>query len=251
MDEIRTADFPLALSARVDEYWANFFSCSPAELRPASTTVIRSANSPGLTALRTGAHWLIGLHPDTDQAAAAAAIPLLEKGDPADRPTHDLLHDLMRQQGFESFYGPSELLYMTADMLIPYDTVITRPLTPADTDIIDGFRVGMGGVLDWKVGDADWPYVIGHFDGETLISAAAVYDWGHDIAETYVDTLPSHRGRGLANALTYEITRWIVQERGWIAQAGGEIVNTPSGRISRRLGYRLYGTLFMNNLARA
>ncbi|MCS7071621.1 MAG: GNAT family N-acetyltransferase [Anaerolinea sp.] len=134
---------------------------------------------------------------------------------------------------------------------MPATPIEFRPLRPADADTVDQFRVGMGGLLDWRIDDPQhWPYVIGHFAQERLIAAAAVCNWGDVIAETYVDTLPEFRGQGLATALTYEITRWIVEETSWIAQAGGEVVNTPSGRIARRLGYVFYGYLFMNNLAR-
>lgn len=248
---MNTPTLPAWARTQIDAYWADFLGCTPADLRPAQSVITRSDKSPGLTAFRADGEWIIALAPDADSAAADAVLPLLESGDHTDKAVRDHMHLIMEQYEFDYFYGPSELLYLTRDMLLPVPGVPFRQLTTADTGIVDAFRVGMGGTLDWKINEAQWPYTIGHFDGSTLIAAAAVCNWGGGIAETYVDTLPAYRGRGLANALTYEITRWIVEDAGWIAQAGGEVYNTPSGRISRRLGYAFYGHLFMNNLARA
>jgi len=247
-----TPILPADALIRIDTYWSQLLNCSVTDLRPEQPTVYVSPRSPGLTALRLNDHWVIAVNPAYDRQIADEVLARLTGADLSDRGLRDALHHFMREQGFSEFYGPSELLYLTRDMLIPVPTVSFRPLGPEDADIVDQFRVSMGGVLDWRIDDPEgWPYVIGHFDGPRLVAAAAVHNWGNVIAETYVDTLPEYRGRGLANALTYEITRWIVEETSRIAQAGGEVVNTPSGRISRRLGYAFYGYLFMNNLARA
>lgn len=237
--------------ARIDAYWSDLLQCSSADLRPEQSLITVSERSSGLAAIRLNANWVVAVNPAYDRAVAAEVLTRLERAELTDRADRDALHSYMTDQGFPEFYGPSELLYLTREMLIPVSPVSFRRLLPEDADIVDPFRIGMGGVLDWRIDDpVQWPYVIGHFADDQLIAAAAVYNWGNIIAETYVDTLPAFRGRGLANALTYEITRWIVEETPWIAQAGGEVVNTPSARISRRLGYEFYGYLFMNNLAR-
>ncbi|MGQ9908991.1 MAG: GNAT family N-acetyltransferase [Candidatus Flexifilum sp.] len=242
---------PQPLVTRIDSYWSALLGCVPSELRPAHPTIIVSDTSPGLTALRLNENWVVAAHPDYGRTLAENVLSQLQAIDIASRTDHDALHQSLRELGFPEFYGPSELLYLTRDMLVPVQSVTFRTLQPADAAVVDEFRAGMGGVLDWHIDDPErWPYVIGHFAEDRLIAAAAVCNWGDVVAETYVDTLPEFRGRGLATALTYEITRWIVEETPWIAQAGGEVINTPSGRIARRLGYELYGYLFMNNLAR-
>ncbi|MDK3161581.1 hypothetical protein FBR02_16590 [Anaerolineae bacterium CFX9] len=243
---------PDSVIAAVDQYWAGITDCDPGMLRHKGINIVKTEKSPGITALSvTSGSWVISCLPEVPDAAVESLSPHLLSHDFEDSSRRQAIHAILERCGMIDMYGPSELLYVTRSTFTPFESVAFRKLTPDDLQAIQSFREGMGGIIDWRVGDpAVWPYVIGTFDEDRLVAVGAVRNWDNVIGETYVDTLPSYRGKGLANSLTSETTRWILHESQLIAQAGGEIVNPAAGRISRRLGYQLYGVLLMNNLCR-
>lgn len=240
------------LWSTIDSYWASVLDCDADAFRNNASTIVRTEKSPGLTALSVSpGYWVLSVIPELPDSVVRAIGSTLEQADLADPHVRRNVHQQLADHKMADMYGPSELLYITADAFRPLPPVNYRQLTSSDAAVADRFRVGMGGTVDWKLGmPQEWPYVIGLFEADELIAVGAVHNWDDVIGETYVDTLPAHRGKGLANRLTSETTRWILEESSLIAQAGGEIINPAAGRISRRLGYELYGTLVMNNLCR-
>ena len=242
---------PPTLSNALDRYWSGVLGCDPLQLHAQSHQIIVSGQSPGLTALRCDTHWVFSLHPQISPRIVDDLLPLLETQD--DLAYHsEAIYAITRNYGVAYPYGPSELVYCIRNWLqMPTPLHPFRRLTPIDTPIIEQFRFGMGGYLDWSIDESEiWLCVFGIFDGERLVATGATRQWQETICELYVDTLPAYRGRGYANTLGYAITRWIMHETPYIAQSGGQLTNVPSMKMSKRLGHRFYGILLMNDLGR-
>lgn len=242
---------PSSLLRSVDAYWADLLECSLDTLRAGhAVTGIRSA-SPAVVALRRFEQWVI-----TTSAEVARRVDLEQLRGMLNRVPNDgtqdwVLLDFLAKSGLMDVYGPAKVSYVTPDAFTPLDVPpgLFRRLTTDDMADFEAFAEGMGGHLDYRIGDPRFPYVIGAYMDGTLASVGAVQIWNDLLAETYGDTLPSYRGRGLAGALVSELTRWILDETPYIPQEDGLRANQASMRIGKRLGYIEYGTLLMTNLS--
>ena len=218
---------------------------------------LRRKEVKGLDALPgSETNWILSLAPEIDVEAVAPLVQALGRWRPSVAATVGLhpesghgqagaLRNLLAAVGLTEVYGPAQVLYCEPASFRPGDEAGVRPLTAEDGPAVARFRMGMGR-LAWHLDDPErWIAAFGLFNGDELISAAAIQIWGDCIGEVYVDTLPQYRGRGYATMLTRTATQWLLAETSLIPQYDAELTNPASLRVAQTVGYVPYGWLFM------
>ena len=227
--------------ARIDAYWTGFLGCPAGGLRAPGVSVVFSELSPGLIAFSAGSGWVIALTPGMPTDVATALTGVL--GLPV--PAAEALTDLLARADMREVYGPAQLLYCTPATFQDGERGPARRLAAADAERVERFRQGMG-KLSWSLDDVSrWPAAFGLFEGDELVSAAAVQAWAGTIGEVFVDTLPGHRNRGHAKTMTRAATHWILEETTLIPQYDAEDANPASLHVGRAVGYHPYGWLIV------
>lgn len=230
----------IAMFTRVDQYWGEFFGCGSESVRctPAPYLLTRAAQ-PGLFALTCGGSWVVAA---SDVEKEGLPAQLADCFRPAQLPAQDQLQSLRQAFPGASLFGPAIIFLHHAATAPPIDPAI-RPLTDADQSHIAAFTAATDS-LSWTLEQANrWLRVFGYFYEEELVATCGVYLWGDLLAEIYIDTLPSFRGRGYGKAVTTAALHWIATATPYYAESVVDPSNEPSLRLMHRLGFVPYAYL--------
>jgi GNAT superfamily N-acetyltransferase len=123
---------------------------------------------------------------------------------------------------------------------------VVPPNAAATTDVplieVEGGNVGLlrGGFEEWVDTAAECTPFVAAVEAGRAVSICCCARKGADAAEAGVETLPTHRGRGLASAVA---AAWAlaVRRRGLLPLYSTSWENLASQAVAGRLGARFYG----------
>jgi hypothetical protein len=138
-------------------------------------------------------------------------------------------------------HAPVEREYRGPAYVLPADAASAVPTDLALVEV-DGYNVELlsGGFEDWLDSAVARAPFVAAVEAGRAVSVCGCARRGVGAAEAGVETLPSHRGRGLAGAV---VAGWAsaVRRRGLLPLYSTWWENLASQAVARRLGARLYG----------
>ena len=234
---------------RVDEYWADFFGCTPGQLRSERPMVVPHAaqladywgiylQSFGGAPVASLPH---ALHERCAGVIASAASPGLDADERWNR---------LPGLTLTAVIGPAWVGYADAETLRAapgLDQV--RPLAAADEPQIDALRDACSAEEWAQAGSPEEKLELaGAFDGGGLVALAGYEVWGDRIAHLYVVTHPARRGRGHGRAAVHHAATQAMA-RGLVPQYRTLVSNEPSRAVAAALGFEPYATSLALRLA--
>lgn len=235
-------DLGSATRATVDAYWAAFFGCPAALLRPADGVAVPHAelgDYAGVYAMTFGAAPIVSVPPEH---LAAVRATVAGWGPDATRVPARLAALLGDRAG--TVVGPALVAYADAQTLQPSGGELrVRVLDASDPE-----DVAAVAVLRAASSDADWEHgggalgpepAIGAFEGGALAALATYEAWGGQIAHLAVVAHPDHRGRGYAAAAVRALAGRALAA-GLVPQYRTLEANTASVRLGAAAGFVPY-----------
>jgi ribosomal protein S18 acetylase RimI-like enzyme len=227
---------------RVDEYWADFFGCTPGELRSERPVVVPHATEladyRGIYLQSFGGAPVASLPHDLRERYAGIIATVASWGLQADDRWQRL-----PGLALAAVIGPAWIGYADAGTLrAPPAHGQVRSLAAADKREIVALRDAcsageweQAGSPEEKAGHA------GAFDGGVLAALAGYEVWGDRIAHLYVVTHPARRGRGHGRAAIHHAAAEAMA-RGLVPQYRTLLSNEPSRAVAAALGFEPYAT---------
>lgn len=231
----------IAITARLDQYWAEELGCDPADLHDGGVTVCAPRH-------REGPRWMGWLVPlecivlaDAQPGTGAVSVtPYLEDTLRTFLLTVHELGDCLPPDGkalvrFARDFLPTgypkihAILLCHPETFRPYPEVLPVELLRNDDSQADWFRYHFDGPI----------YVARGERGE-IASWAAIKCKSAHVWEMAVATEANYRNRGLARSVVSRATRAAL-EAGKVPLYLHDLSNTASARVCRALGYQFYG----------
>lgn len=233
----------MSLRAIADDWWAQDFACSGAELRPTRTRVQQHAgrltDNPGIWILVAGGAPLISVPADTIHALGDRA-QAWSAADVADVATLQQRLTSVCPRTVERIIGPAFIGYGSTDSLDLQDARFARRISSEA-----GIRRLQGACQpeEWDHGGSEPAHeqTFGYVgQANDLLALSGYKVWNGSIAHISVVTHPLYRGRGYGRAAVALAAQHALAA-GLIPQYRTLRGNVPSMGIARRLGFMEYG----------
>jgi GNAT superfamily N-acetyltransferase len=237
-------DLDTATRATVDAYWAAFFGCRVARLRPARGAAVPHAelgDYAGVYAMTFGAAPVVSVPP-----LRLAAVRATVAGWGADAVHAPARVAALLGDRAGAVVGPALVTYADGRTLRPPGGGAgVRALTasdPEDVAALAALRAACPGP-DWEHGGgALGPEpAVGAFAGGALAALATYEVWGGRLAHLAVVAHPAYRGRGHAAGAVRALADRALA-RGLVPQYRTLEANTPAVRLGAAAGFVPYAT---------
>jgi hypothetical protein len=229
------------MTERYDEFWAEYFGITVAELRTAGLSIVRHvglADYPGVWFFLHGSRLVVSapeswLEQLRNRLGRTPNSPRL--------PTQTEIAELFGAS-LDRTIGPTFQGAIEARHFRPFRSAHTRILVDTDANAVADFRDACS-VDDLSASALDKASLFrsGYFDGGRIVSLAGFRPWSSAVGDLCVLTVPDRRGQGCAKAAVSSVlAAAIADDRVPIYQTLE--ANAPAVRIALALGYARYSS---------